>query len=203
MILLRCTENCCCYRLGSLPVTLFHFWGFSYSLLLSRHLFQGAQLQARMEEWQEENRHFSTSTGIWQTSEIRYENTAFAGSSLQLAASGRQGKQHWLLMQTSYREMQTTFLLQACLWAVHPKTLSLVSTPWSGFSSSEVENILKIWSPALKSTADHQTKTNQWKHKITSIVIQGNTIYFKEGFLLKKAFFWKPSHPENCFLRKK
>lgn len=155
------------------------------SVLLSRHFFQGAQLQARMEEWQEENRHFSTSTGIWQTSEIRYENTAFAGSSLQLAASGRQGKQHWLLMQTSYRVVQTAFLLQACLWAVHPKTLSLVSTPWSGFSSSEVENILKIWSPALKSTADHQTKTNQWKHKITSIVIQGNTIYFKEGFLLK------------------
>lgn len=159
-----------------------------FLLLLSRHLFEGAQLQARMEEWQEENRHFSTSTGIWQTSEIRDENTAFAGSSLQLAASGRKGKQHWLLMQTSYRVMQTTFLLQACLWAVHPKTLSLVSTPWSGFSSSEVENILKIWSPALKSTADLQTKTNQWKHKITSIVIQGNTIYFKEGFSSRKLF---------------
>lgn len=170
------------------------------SVLLSRHFFQGAQLQARMEEWQEENRHFSTSTGIWQTSEIRYENTAFAGSSLQLAASGRQGKQHWLLMQTSYRVVQTAFLLQACLWAVHPKTLSLVSTPWSGFSSSKVENILKIWSPALKSTADHQTKTNQWKHKDNICCYPREHNLLQRGWLHQKKAL---SHPENFSQEKK
>lgn len=203
MILLRCTENCCCYRLGSLPVTLlflrFFFLPLSYCPDISFKEHNSKQ------EWRNDRKKTGISALLLGFDKLlkyamRTQHLQAARYSLQLLV-GRESNTD-CMMQTSYRVVQTAFLLQACLWAVHPKTL-LVSTPWSGFSSSEVENILKIWSPALKSTADHQTKTNQWKHKITSIVIQGNTIYFKEGCLLKKAFFWKPSHPENCFLRKK
>lgn len=193
MILLRYTQNCRCYKLGSLPVTL--LWDFLTPCLTAQTSLSRSTTPSknggRIGRKKAFQHFYWDLTNFWH---MLWEN-----SSLQLAASGRQGKQHWLLMQTSYREIETVFLLHACLWGVHLKPLSLVSTPRPGFSNSKVGNILKIWSPALKSTADHQTKTNhhQWNHEILSSKgIQSTSK--KAGFTKRK-----PLSPTKLFSQEK
>lgn len=111
------------------------------------------------------------------------------GSLLQsLCSSGRHGNQHWwhwLLMQAPYSKLQTISLLHVCSLSSSSKITLLSFHNLTWFLQLKSGEYFKIWATLLKSTPDPNKQSLVWNHKraSTSTIIQGHTIYFKEGWL--------------------